>query len=256
MQLLQFSSLLAIPSLHHAVTTRDGGVSTGEYEALNLAYHVGDEAHRVTANRQALADELGFDLHSLVAAQQVHGDKIQFFNAASRGQGACSWDDAIAETDALATKESGIPLLILVADCAPILLVDPENHALAVVHAGWRGALARIASQTIGAMQSRFGTRPDAILAGIGPCLSVPNLEIGFEVAEQVSAVDARAIISGWEKPHLDLGGLIRRDLQNSGVLPQNIELMPFCTKTDERFFSHRGQNGHAGRFGVVAWWD
>lgn len=257
MQLLEFSSLRAIPNLRHAVTTREGGVSSGDYASLNLAFHVGDEAAKVIENRRLLARELGFDVETLVGAQQVHGNRIGFVSAHQSGRGALDYHSALPETDAFMTAAKNLPLLVLVADCAPVLLVDPENQVLAVVHAGWRGALAEIAFHTISQMQNRFGTRPEVVRAGIGPCLSVENFEIGPEVAAQITPFDRKAIVSGWDKPHLDLRGLIHRDLERAGVRPRFIETMKICPKADnERFFSHRGQNGVAGRFGLVAWWQ
>lgn len=256
MHFLQFASLVPTANLRHAVTTRDGGVSHGEFSHLNLAFHVGDGAEEVRLNRQILADQIGFEAKNLVAARQVHGAEIHIVLPNDAGRGALDWGSAIPDTDALITREKNLPLLILVADCAPILLVDPERQVLAVVHAGWRGALAGIAGKTVAKMQRDFGCRAEEILAAIGPCLGVENLEIGPEVAAQIALVDEKAIASGWDKPHLDLRGLIGRDLEGAGVLPGNIETMPFCTKDDARFFSHRGQNGVAGRFGIVAWWS
>lgn len=256
MQLLRFSHLESVTGLCHAVTTRDGGVSKGEFSALNLGFHVGDDDQSVRHNREFLACEAGFDSTKLIAAQQIHGDAIHFVSKNDAGRGALDWKSAISGTDALITNERNLPILILVADCAPILIIDAEKRVLAMGHAGWRGALAGIAGKTIAKMGMEFGSRPDEILVGIGPCLSIENMEIGPEVAAQVEKVDACAVVSGWEKPHLDLRVLIRRDLQRAGVLETSIEAMPFCTKDDARFFSHRGQNGVAGRFGVVAWWE
>lgn len=256
MELLQFESLASVSGLRHAVTTRDDGVSQGEYASLNLGFHVGDELEKVRQNRRLLAHEMSFKAQDLVAAQQVHGDTIHLVSPIDAGHGALDGESAVPATDALITDQKNLPLLILVADCAPILLVDPKKQVIAVVHAGWRGALAGIAGKVASEMQNDFGCAPETILAGIGPCLSIKNLEIGPEVAAQIAAVDKNAIIDGWEKPHLDLRGLIGRDLQRAGVLPSHIETMPLCTKDDSRFFSHRGQNGVAGRFAIVAWWE
>ncbi len=254
--LLQFPSLASISGLKHALTTRAGGVSNGEFASLNLGFHVGDDLEKVRENRRILARELGFEPQNLVAAQQVHGDAICTVAARDAGRGALDWNSAIEGTDALVTAEGNLPLLILVADCAPILLVDPEKRVLAVVHAGWRGALAGIAGKTVARMQREFDCNAANILAGVGPCLGVENLEIGTEVAAQIESVDAAAIIGGFEKPHLDLRGMIARDLTGAGVLETHIEAMPFCPVEDARFYSHRGQKGAAGRFGIVAWWS
>lgn len=152
-----------------------------------------------------------------------------------------------------------MPILIQVADCAPILLVDPVNHVLAVVHAGWRSAVARIASKTLVKMQSECGTKAQNVEVGIGPCLCEDCFEIGEEVVEAAQIIAPEAVIhrSDWQKPHLDLRLLIQRDLESMDVPPENIEFMPFCPCCNhDMFFSHRGQNGKAGRFGLVAWWE
>lgn len=233
-------------------------MSTGDFAWLNLAFHVGDDPERVRENRRILARQEGFELSRLVAAQQVHGSSVRLVSRDDSGRGALSYEDALPDCDALVTAEEGLPLLILVADCAPVLLVDPARRVCAVVHAGWRGALASIAGETIETMSREFGTRPGEVLAAIGPCLSVENLEVGEEVAAQVEVQDAASVVRAerWIKPHLDLRGLIRRGLVQVGVNEANLEVSPLCPKErSEVFFSHRGQNGRAGRFGIVAWW-
>lgn len=198
----------------------------------------------------------GFDAKRLVAAQQVHGSHVQTVYDYDAGDGACNYEWAHPKTDALVACEKNLPVLILVADCAPILLAKPESEILAVVHAGWRGALAGIAGNAAREM-AKLGANLSKIQAGIGPCLCPKCLEIGAEVAAQVEPIDAEAIWSGWEKPHLDLRGLIKRDLSKSGVLESNIETMNHCPKCENQlFFSHRGQNGVAGRFGLVVFWQ
>ena len=252
MQTLVFPTLAQIPNLRHAITTRDGGFSSGDYASLNLAFHVGDDAETVRRNRRALADELGFDAEKLVAAQQVHGARNTIVGGADAGRGALDWESALPATDAIITAQTELPLLILVADCAPILLVEPQARVLAVVHAGWRGALAGVASDAARAMKS-LGARAEHIRAGIGPCLCPRNLEVGAEVAALFE--DKIALEPHGEKYRLDLRAIIQRDLKSVGV--SQVETMEHCPKDDgEIFFSHRGQNGQAGRFGIVAWWE
>lgn len=256
---VRLSIFSSVPGFRHALSTRNGGVSAGDFSSLNLGFHVGDEVEDVRRNRELWAQHEGFPLQHLVAAQQVHGSSVHVVSRPDVGRGAFGWDDALPACDALVTNEKNVPLLILVADCAPVLLVDPTKRVCAVVHAGWRGALAGIAGKTIETMQREFGTRPDDVLATIGPCLSVENLEVGEEVAAQVEEKDALAIVrrEEWPKPHLDLRGLIGRDLAQVGLSEPNIEISPMCPKErHDLFFSHRGQNGSAGRFGIVAWWQ
>ena len=249
----QFATLAAIPRLRHAITNRLGGQSSGPYASLNLGFHVGDDANDVRANRGSAAGSLGYDAEALVAAQQVHGDAAQRVTLQDAGRGALDWESALPATDAIYTGESQLPLLILVADCAPLLLVDESSLTLAVVHAGWRGALAGIGGKTVTAM----GGESAEVRTGIGPCLCVACLEIGPEVADQVGAVDAAAVVDGYSKPHLDLRGLIRRDLVKAGVPAPNIEISDVCPRCQRAtYFSHRGDDGTTGRFGLVAWWE
>lgn len=255
-QTLKFASLDKIPNLHHAISTRAGGVSIGEYSSLNLGFHVGDEPENVRENRRILATHLGFDSSSLVAAQQTHSANIETVELQMRGCGAGDWDSALPQTDGLIIAEKNLPAMILVADCAPLILVDERRKIFALVHAGWRGAVARIASRTIEEMKN-LGSRAEDIQAGIGPHLCAGCFEIGEEVAQAVKKIAPQSVIHQEPKPHLALGKLLRADLQNAGVLTQNIETMKRCPRCENQlFFSHRGQNGVAGRFGLVAFWE
>ena len=252
MRTLQFSSFSDIPDFRHAVTTRAGGFSVGDFASLNLGFHVGDNAETVRRNRRVLAGELGFNVGNLVCAQQIHGAHCAVVNSSHAGRGAIEWDSALPDTDAIITAETDLPLLILVADCAPILLVDPTARIFAVVHAGWRGALGGVAAGAVVKMEE-LGARRENIRAGIGPCLCARNLEVGGEVAALIE--DKTVIEASGEKFTLDLRALVRRDLENAGV--NRIEIMENCPKDEGAiFFSHRGQNGRAGRFGIVAWFD
>src|SRR5688500_9417970 len=149
MEFQYFQSLQDIPSLRHAITTRDGGVSTGSYESLNLGFHVGDDADAVRENRRRVAETLGFDEHDLVCAQQVHNANCTVVTPEERGCGARRWESALSKTDGIICGYANTPALILVADCAPILIIDEVNEVLAVVHAGWRGAVAGIAGKVV-----------------------------------------------------------------------------------------------------------
>lgn len=258
LRLVQFSIFSSVSGFHHALSTRQSGVSSNEFDSLNLGFHVGDELELVRENRRLWAEKVGFDSARLVAAQQTHGVNFYVVSREDIGRGALDFEMAIPDCDALLTRETNVPILILVADCAPVLLVDPIQKACAVVHAGWRGALEGVAGKAVRAMNSEFGSKPRDILAAIGSCLSVDNLEVGEEVALRVEAVNTRAIIrENYEKPHLDLRALVFEDLFQSGVEANRIEVSPLCPKErSDLFFSHRGQNGRAGRFGLVAWWD
>ena len=155
-------------SLHHwpeaaelgaavAVTTRHGGLSVSPYASLNLGLHVGDVPDRVIANRERAARAFGVDLGALVFAHQVHGAGVTVVGAADRGRGAYRLDEAVAATDILVTTEPATVMVILVADCAPIALIDPEARVLAAVHAGWRGTAAGAVGRALDAMAELGG---------------------------------------------------------------------------------------------------
>lgn len=121
-----------------AVTTRHGGVSEGPYDSLNLGLHVGDDADRVLTNRALAARRFGVALDTMVFAQQVHGAGAALVGVAERGRGTTGLDDAVPSADILVTAAAETTLVMLVADCVPLALIDPEARVLAAVHAGWR----------------------------------------------------------------------------------------------------------------------
>jgi copper oxidase (laccase) domain-containing protein len=151
-----------------AVTTRNGGVSSGPYASLNLGLHVGDEAADVLENRRRAAAALDADPADFVFCIQAHGPNVQVVTASDRGRGALTQQDAIAGTDALVTRDAGVVLTVMVADCVPIVLYDPVAHVLACVHAGWRGTVARVSEAAVESMRS-LGSNSGDVIAALGP---------------------------------------------------------------------------------------
>ena len=141
------------------VTTREGGVSAGPYRSLNLALHVGDEPAAVLENRRRAAGTLGAALDDLVIGAQVHGTGTSVVATSERGRGPVRWLTPFPGWDALVTATPGLVLVTLVADCVPVVLVDPRARVLATVHAGWRGTAGRVAEAAVVAM-GRLGSRP------------------------------------------------------------------------------------------------
>lgn len=256
MHLEHFYYFAHIPGLRHSITTRHGGVSKSTFTSLNVAFHVNDDITAVQKNRRLLAKTAEFDIANLVAAQQVHGDHIYHVQQQDAGRGALDWDSAIPDTDALITAEENIPLIIQVADCAPVLLADADNRVLGIAHAGWRGAVAGIAGKTMQKMEE-ISADPKSTFAGIGPCLCTKCLEVGEEVADLVTPQYPEAIRLSSKKPHLDLREMIRQDLMKAGLKQDHIEAMDECPRCNtQKYFSHRGENGNTGRFGLIAWWE
>jgi len=255
--ILEALPLPPVPGLRHVISTRAGGVSPGPYAALNLGAHVGDDPACVAENRRRLAAAAGYAAETLVTAQQTHSINLAWVGARDRGRGALDWASAIPDTDGLLVHTPGTPVAVLVADCAPVLIAAPGPRALAVVHAGWRGAVDRIASHAARALLAETGCRPEDLLAGIGPTLCPDCLEIGHEVADTVTDRFGTAVLASGDKPHLRLRDLLIADLATIGVSAAHIVIHPACTQCETaRFFSYRAQHGTAGRFALVAWWD
>ena len=239
-----------------AVTDRNGGVSQGQLASLNLCFKQADQSKRVLDNRQIAAKSLGFNFEDMVVPEQVHGLGVTVVKSQDRGCGADSAASSLAGCDALITNQPMIPLAVMVADCAPVILYDPNRLAVGIAHAGWRGAAGRIVSQTIKAMTKEFDCQPADIWVGIGPCLQAFSLEVSTDVAKQVEAqfVQQPAVhYDLGDKPHLDIPFMVKQQVLDTGVHLSHIEDMRLDTLTNQRFFSHRRQAGQAGRFmGIV----
>jgi hypothetical protein len=239
------------------VTTRPGGVSSGPYESLNLGLHVGDAAADVLENRRRVAAALRADLSDFVFCNQAHGREVRVVTAADRGRGTLSLDDAIAHTDALVTSDPGTVLVVMVADCVPIVLYDPQARVLACVHAGWRGTVARVTEAAVDAMVA-LGAAPGRVLAGLGPAISPDHYQVGQEVADAASDCfggDTAGIIrpDGTGRWLFDLWTANRRILDEVGVPAGQVQVAELSTgPADGAFFSDRAVRP-CGRFAAVA---
>jgi len=235
------------------VTTRHGGVSSGPYESLNLALHVGDQVEAVLENRRRAAALVSAEVDQLVVAEQVHGAAVALVGAADAGRGAKAATDAVAGADALVTADPGPVLAVLVADCAPVILLDPAARVLGCVHAGWRGTVGGVLEATLGAMRS-LGARPERTVAGIGPTVAADRYEVGPEVVAAVQAHLGSA--EPWCRPGradrawFDLAGAVAACLRRAGV--STIEAAPASTGPPGPFYSVRAE-GTCGRFGLLA---
>lgn len=240
------------------VTTRHGGVSSRSYESLNLGLHVGDEDGDVLENRRRAAAALGADLGDMVFCNQAHGREVRVVSAADRGSGALRLDDAVASTDALVTAEPGIVLVVMVADCVPVVLYDPAAHVLACVHAGWRGTVARVSEASVAAMQA-LGASPGNIIAGLGPAISPDRYQVGADVvaaAEQNLGSAAAEVIrpDGTGKWLFDLWAANRIVLREAGLADEHISVaaIPTGSAGPNLFFSDR-EVRPCGRFAAIA---
>jgi polyphenol oxidase len=243
----QFETLATHSDLIHGVFTRLGGVSRPPFATLNLGRGVPDEPVAIDENYRRICVLLGLDRSSLVTGYQTHSDRVVVVDDAMAGQ-------LLPATDALVTQSPRVALTLRFADCVPILLFDPVQRAIGIVHAGWKGTLSRIAGKTAKAMVAEFGSRPSDLIAGIGPSIGPCCYEVGEDVQRLVSATFGRT--DGLLQPregdrvHLDLWEANRRVLEDADV--QCIESGALCTSCHrDEFYSHRGEAGVTGRFGA-----
>ncbi len=248
LKLIKFHQLYSIQGLEHAVTTRQGGCSTGDYESLNLALNTGDDPDRVYNNRLKLARFLQISVNAFFFPDQSHTSNIIEIKENTT-------TDDLSNADALVTKLQNRCLAVCTADCVPILLYDTKQKAIAAIHAGWKGTAQEIVSKTITYMKECFDSRPSDILACIGPSISWRNYEVGPEVTEQFISIfgDNSKIIrtnarSGVD--NIDLCEANKHLLIESGVFEKHIETIDVCTyKNPGLFFSARRDGIKSGRF-------
>ena len=252
LNLYEFENLGRISNLVHFVTTRSGGVSKSPYDRLNLGLHTADNPEHVLTNRSRLARETGIATDKFLYCSQVHSGDVKIIDSESVKNGILS---EFPQTDATVTALPGICLMVMVADCVPVLLFDPVKRISAVIHAGWRGTVKHITSNTIRVMIDHFGCNPADIIAGIGPSIGPCCYEVGEEVrtvVEQSFGTTQGYLVTKTKstKPHFDLWYANHKQLTDSGVKPGNIETSDLCTMDNpDIFYSSRTSGGITGRF-------
>lgn len=242
-EILSASVLTGAPGVKHGFFTRRGGVSEGPYASLNCGFSTGDDREKVQQNRERAVAALGFPADRLAAVQQVHSSRVLLIDEA--------WQQGpLIQADGLVTKRRGVALSVLGADCAPVLLADPDAGIIGAVHAGWRGALDGVTDSAIDAMLG-LGADPRRMVAAIGPCIAQASYEIGPEFPEPFLAQDP-ANARFFRDRHFDLPAYLTARLKRRGV--EAVAPPPGDTAAEaDRFFSHRraqhdGSGGVSGR--------
>lgn len=239
------------PGVHAFVTTRNGGVSRGDWHSFNLGLHVGDDPLAVAANRQLLVEEITLRsgwTPDIQWIQQVHGTSV--FRAGSKPA------STLPQADALFTSSPGIALGILTADCLPVLFCSDDGSEIAIAHAGWRGLLGGVLENTL----HDFRQAPAAIRTWLGPAIGPCHFEVGEEVrrafltqasADAVSATEEAFRLSDLPgKYFADLYQLARIRLRRQGV--RHISGDVRCTSCDhDEFYSYRVSR-QTGRFATL----
>jgi YfiH family protein len=238
-----------------AFTARLGGVSAPPFDSLNLAAHVGDDPSAVDENRSRLLDALGLGAlrDRLTTSEQVHGTEVAHVTDSNVGAGAFASGGPrpIAGTDALMSKVQRAPILMLYADCVPIVLVAP-GPTVCVVHAGWRGALARLPGRAVDALASFAGCAYSEVTAYLGPHVGGCCYQTGDDIMSHF--VNVFGTFARAESGALDLCAVVQNDLTDAGVSRCRITCLGSCTAEEtDQFFSYRTEGGLTGRHGAIA---
>lgn len=228
-----------------AFTTRLGGVSGAPYHALNLSIRGGDRPAAVQANRELLAGHLGLPLADLVFAQQVHGAGVAVIERST-----ARTSEGLPGVDALVTRDRRLALVVLAADCLPVLLADPVAGVVAAVHAGRRGLVAGVLQTALRAM-SALGAQPARMSAVIGPSAGGCCYELPAAMVEDVErGVPRTATRTRAGSPSVDLRAGAQGLLRAAGVA--EVRHVDVCTLEDARFYSYRRDRETGRHAGVV----
>ncbi len=252
--ILQFESFRAFENIVHFTTTRHGGCSVGTFESFNLSYYSGDVKEHTDINRGKLCEELELKPDMLFVPYQTHKAGIaileQDFMLAEKEQ-QC---EMLREKDALLTSRKNVCIAVSTADCVPILLYAADQQVIGAIHAGWRGTCLRIVQSVIEEMKNRYGCDPTNMYVAIGPSIGPDAFEVGEEVYRAFcdTGFDPKScsfIHPVTEKHHINLWETNRRQLLESGVLPDRIEVSDICTyRHSDTFFSARKSGIVSGR--------
>ena len=280
-----------LPWLWSGFSTRKGGSSQiysgdGAPGELNLGFTASDSREAVARNRRLLTEAVtGESETPLVTLHQFHSNLVAVVTSADSARAKTCKAGSISlvrKADGLMTADPGLLLGIQVADCIPVLVADRKRHAVAAFHAGWRGTVKRIVELGIGRMRLEFGSRPEDLVAAIGPGIGACCYAVGEEVFSSFESqftyarelfcevFDSDPVRTRYPmlfltqrapghsdigpRLHLDLVEANRRQLLDARLKPSAIKVVGGCTSCQpELFFSHRASQGHAGRLmGVI----
>ena len=251
---ISYLSLEKFPWLINGFSTRLGGVSTGIYESMNLAFTVGDERENVLENYRIFGESMGISRDRMVFSDQQHTTNVMAVDASHCGEGILK-PRSFKDIDGIMTNEPGVCLVTSYADCVPLYFVDPVNKAIALSHSGWRGTIGNICRNTLKEMAKLYGTRPEDVTACIGPSICADCYEVGSDVADVF--LEAYGPDSGVVLPHnggvpgkyrLDLTRACFLNMKNAGIREENISLPDICTCCNgDVLHSHRASKGKRG---------
>ena len=233
-------------SLTVAESTRHGGISPAPFSSLNLGTNTEDSPENVAENRRLFFTALGVDENQLAASRQVHGTEVLHTTQSGHVEGY----------DALMTNTPGLLVGVTVADCVPVLVYDRRTHAVAAIHAGWRGTAGGIVTKVINQMHQQFGTLPADCYAYVGTSIDDCSFAVGPEVAAQFPAPFVR-MDTNTQRLLVNLKAANQQQLRDAGVPDAQVEVSAFSTVLDNaNYFSYRAEGGQTGRMLAVIGWN
>lgn len=229
-------------------TTRCGGHSLPPYDGANLSFDVGDDPGHVSANRRALAAQLGLD--RFCELKQVHGDALHLEPAPASLEGFATAGSAL-EGDALATSAPGLALCIKTADCQPVLLAHEAGRFVAALHVGWRGNVLNLPGSAVARLCAHYGCEPRELCAVRGPSLGPERAEF-LHFAQEFG----QEFLPFFDRKTdtVDLWRLTRSQLEGAGLAPGRIFGLDRCTRSaPQEYFSYRAARD-TGRMLSLIW--
>lgn len=244
---LRFRALEETGMAVNGFSTRMGGASRGRFATMNFSYSRGDDPEAVRENFTRMAAALGVDRDRMVVSWQTHTVNVRQVTEVDAGKGVIRERD-YRDVDGLITNVPGLTLVTFYADCVPLYLLDPVRRAVGLSHSGWRGTVGRIGEVTVRAMEKAYGTRPEDLIACIGPSICCDCFEVGEEVAEAFRRAfpgreERELYVPGRKegKLQLDLWRANQIVLEEAGLRPEHIHTTNLCTMCNSDYlFSHR----------------
>ena len=236
-----------------AFSTRLGGVSEGYYSSLNLSFDRGDDPARVLENFKRIGASMGVDVEDMVLSKQTHTTNVRVVTEEDKGKGVIRERD-YTDVDGMITNVPGICLVTSYADCVPLYFVDPVKKAIGLSHSGWRGTVGKIGKNTVQLMQENFGSKPEDLLAAVGPSVCMDCYEVSEDVIGQFKeAFESKY----WQelfykkengKYQLNLWKANELIFLESGILPEHMAITNVCTHCNSKIlYSHRTMGNNRG---------
>ena len=236
-----------------AFSTRLGGVSEGYYSSLNLSFDRGDDPARVLENFKRIGASMGVNVEDMVLSKQTHTTNVRVVTAEDKGKGVMR-ERNYTDVDGMITNVPGICLVTSYADCVPLYFVDPVKKAIGLSHSGWRGTVGKIGKNTVQLMQENFGSKPEDLLAAVGPSVCMDCYEVSEDVIEQFKEAFEKKYCEDLfykkenGKYQLNLWKANELIFLESGILPEHMAITNVCTHCNSKIlYSHRTMGNNRG---------